>query len=53
MPARYWGEDSAVDERTVTANVAELLTHLLAVAPARVPPSVSLAHEWHRVVYTT
>lgn len=51
MPGPAWGEDSEADERTIAANVAELLKHLLTVAPARRAASVSQAHEWHRIIY--
>ena len=51
MPGPAWGEDGAADETIVAANVAALLTHLLAAAPARTTPSVSLGHDWHRAIY--
>jgi hypothetical protein len=52
MPGPPWPEDSAADEVVIAANVAALLTDLLGASRSRVPPTVSIAHDWHRVIYT-
>lgn len=46
-----WREDRAQDEPKIARNVRDLLAELAADAPARKPPTVSLAHEWHQRVY--
>jgi hypothetical protein len=51
MPGPPWGEDSAADEAVIAANVAALLTDLLAAGPSRGAPSMSLGHDWHRAIY--
>lgn len=51
MAGPAWGEDSTDDGTVIAANVVTLLTNLLAAAPARSAPSVSLGHDWHRAIY--
>lgn len=50
MPA--WGDDAPGDAAQLGTNVAALLHQLAADASQRVMPTVTLAHDWHRTIYT-
>lgn len=52
MPAPVWGEDAPADQRTLRGNVRAVLTQLSVDAPNRQQPTVTLAHDWHRAIYT-
>jgi Fic family protein len=50
--ATAWNEDPPGSEQRILANATELLRAIAADAGARLPPSVALAQEWHRRLYT-
>lgn len=45
------GEDTAADQPILGANVRALLNDLVADAPGRRPPALTLAHDWHVRLY--
>lgn len=46
-----WRADTAADEAVIAANVTTVMTRIVAAAPSRPNPAVSLAHGWHRAIY--
>lgn len=52
MPRPAWGEDAAADGPILQRNVRALLARLAANASARAEPDVTMAHLWHRAIYT-
>jgi len=52
MPGLLWGEDDPADEPLLQANARSVLAALAAGAGARTAPDVTMAHAWHRSIYT-
>lgn len=52
MPGPAWGEDAPSDRPALQRNVRAVLARLAAEAPSRVAPTVTLAHDWHRAIFT-
>lgn len=52
MPAPVWGDDAPSDLPTLRRNVRAVLAKLSADAPSRQRPTVTMAHDWHRAIYT-
>lgn len=51
MPGPNWGEDSVGDEAVIATNLVEVVRSILAAAPARAVPTITLAQQWHRAIY--
>lgn len=52
MPGLLWGEDDPADEPLLQANARSVLAALAAGAGTRTAPDVTMAHAWHRSIYT-
>lgn len=46
-----WNDDPAGYERVIEANATRLIIDMVAAAPARTLPSISMAQRWHRALY--
>lgn len=51
MPGPDWGNDSPADEALIAVNVTSVLSAIVAERASRLPPSLALAHRWHRTIY--
>lgn len=49
--ATPWNDDPAGYERVIQSNIARLVVDIIAAAPSRINPTVSLAQDWHRALY--
>lgn len=52
MPGRAWGHDATADEPVLRRNTRTVLAQLTGDAGARQQPDGTMAHLWHRAVYT-
>ena len=46
-----WNDDPTGYSRVIQGNIAALIVDIIAAAPSRVAPTVSLAQDWHRALY--
>jgi hypothetical protein len=51
MPGPAWGNDPPQDDQIIDSNVRRLMNRLVTDAPARISPTLHLAHAWHRDLY--
>ncbi|MBF6605180.1 MAG: Fic family protein [Chloroflexi bacterium] len=49
--ATPWNDDPVGYEQVIQDNIRRLIVVIIAAAPTRVAPTVSLAQEWHRALY--
>lgn len=52
MPGPAWGEDAPADRSRLQRNVRAVLAQLATEAPRRRQPTVTIAHDWHRAIFT-
>lgn len=52
MPGPVWADDAPSDKPALRRNVRAILAQLSADAPSRRQPTVTMAHGWHRAIYT-
>jgi len=48
-----WNDDPSGSSRRIEANLRAILADILVGAPRRIPPTVAMVQEWHRLTYAS